>query len=114
MHGCRRLVRLVMVWWWQGPKLARILVLHDVIHGHARCLRLLLSLPLQLHLDRRGALVCVMLGIDSVEPTEKTAHRRLAEVGFAAAASALCHSCIRPCARRRLGSGSGQGVQTRC
>jgi hypothetical protein len=27
----------------ESPKLARILVLHDVIDGHARCLRLLLS-----------------------------------------------------------------------
>jgi hypothetical protein len=71
MRGCRRLERLVMVRWWQGPKLARILVLHDVVHGHTRCLRLLLSFPLQLHLDRRGALVRVMLGIDPMEPAEK-------------------------------------------
>jgi hypothetical protein len=71
MCGCRRLEELVMVRWWQGPKLARILIFHDVIHGHACCLRLLLSFPLQLHLDRRGALVCVMLGIDPMEPTEK-------------------------------------------
>jgi hypothetical protein len=60
-----------MVWWWQGPELARILVLHDMVHGHACCLRLLLRLPLQFHLDRRGALVRVVLGIDSMEPAEK-------------------------------------------
>jgi hypothetical protein len=60
-----------MVWWWQGPALARILVLHDMVNGHAYCLRLLLRLPLQFHLDRRGTLVRVVLGINSMEPTEK-------------------------------------------
>jgi hypothetical protein len=60
-----------MVWWWQGPELARILVLHDMVNSHACCLRLLLRLPLQFHLDRRGALVRVVLGINSMEPAEK-------------------------------------------
>jgi hypothetical protein len=71
MRGCRRLERLVVIWWWQGPKLPRVLVLHDVIYSHPHRLRLLLSFPFQLHLDRRGALVCVMLGVDPMEPTEK-------------------------------------------
>jgi hypothetical protein len=61
----------MVIWWWQGPELPRVLVLHDVIYSHTRCLRLLLSFPLQLHLDRRGALMCVMLGVDPMEPTEK-------------------------------------------
>jgi hypothetical protein len=60
-----------MIWWWQSPKLARVLVLHDMVHSQPCCLRLLLSFPLQLHLDRRGALMCVMLCVDPVEPTEK-------------------------------------------
>jgi hypothetical protein len=71
MRRCRRLERLVVIWWWQGPKLLCVLVLHDVIYSHPRCLRLFLSFPLQLHLDRRGALVCVMLGIDPMEPIGK-------------------------------------------
>jgi hypothetical protein len=71
MRGCRRLERLVVIWWWQGPKLPRVLVLHDVIYSHTRCLRFLLGFPLQLHLDRRGALMCVMLGVDPMETTEK-------------------------------------------
>jgi hypothetical protein len=60
-----------MVWWWQGPELTRILVFHDMVHGHACFLRLLLCLPLQFHLDRRRALVRVVLGINSMEPAEK-------------------------------------------
>jgi hypothetical protein len=60
-----------MIRWWQGPKLALILVLHDMVHSQSSCLRLLLSFPLQLHLDRRGALVCVVLGVDPMEPTKK-------------------------------------------
>jgi hypothetical protein len=71
MRRCRRLVRLVMVWWWQGPKLTRILEFHDMVHGHACCLRFLLRLPLQFHFDRRGALVRVVLGINSMELAEK-------------------------------------------
>jgi hypothetical protein len=65
------LVRLVIAWWWQGPELTRILVFHDMVHGHACCLRLLLRLSLQFHLDRRGTLVRVVLGINSMEPAEK-------------------------------------------
>jgi hypothetical protein len=60
-----------MVWWWQGPELTRILVFHDMVHGHACRLRLLLRLPLQFHLDCQGALVRVVLGINPMEPAEK-------------------------------------------
>jgi fermentation-respiration switch protein FrsA (DUF1100 family) len=66
------LVRLVMVRWWQGPELTHIFVFHDMVHVHARCLRLLLRLSLQFHLDRRGALVRVVLCINSMEPAEET------------------------------------------
>jgi hypothetical protein len=54
LRGRRRLERLVVIWWRQGLELPRILVLHDVIHSQACCLRLLLSFPFQLHLDCRG------------------------------------------------------------
>jgi hypothetical protein len=71
LHGCRRLERLVVIWWRQSPELPRVLALHDVIHSQARCLRLLLSFPLQLLLDRRRALMGVMVSVDPMEPTEK-------------------------------------------
>jgi hypothetical protein len=75
----------MVIWWWQGPELPRVLVLHDVIYSHTRCLRLL-SFPLQLHLDRRGALMCVMLAVDPMELTEKpltaASLRRVSLSGF--------------------------------
>jgi hypothetical protein len=49
--GRRRLERLVVIWWRQGPELPCVLALHDVIHSQARCLRLLLIFPFQLLLD---------------------------------------------------------------
>jgi hypothetical protein len=63
--------RLVVIWWRQGPELPRVLALHDVIHSQARCLRLLLSFPLQLLLDRRRALMGVVVSVDPMEPIEK-------------------------------------------
>jgi hypothetical protein len=107
------LERLVVIWWWQGPELPRVLVLHDVIYSHARCLGLLLSFPFQLHLDRRGALMCVMVGIDPMEPTEKplTAAplRRILLLRFRP--FAIFVSAFVPAT---VDSGSGQGVQIRC
>jgi hypothetical protein len=69
LRGRRRLERLVVIWWRQGPELPHVLALHDVIHSQARCLRLLLSFPLQLLLDRRRALMGVVLRVDPMEPT---------------------------------------------
>jgi hypothetical protein len=54
LRGRRRLERLVVIWWRLGPELPRVLILHDVIHSQARCLRLLLSFSFQLHLDSEG------------------------------------------------------------
>jgi hypothetical protein len=62
---------LVVIWWWQGPELPHVLALNDVIHSEARCLRLLLSFPLQLLLDHRRALMGVVVSVDPMEPTEK-------------------------------------------
>jgi hypothetical protein len=81
---------LVVIWWWQGPELSHVLALHDVIHSQAHCLRLLLSFPLQLLLDRRRALMGVVVSVDSMEPTEKP-FAAPTVAGFAAMASALCH-----------------------
>jgi hypothetical protein len=41
-----------------------------MIHSRARCLRLLLSFPLQL-IDHRRALMGVVVSVDPMEPTEK-------------------------------------------
>jgi hypothetical protein len=71
LRGRRRLERLVVIWRRQGPELAHVLALHGVIHSQARCLRLLLSFPLQLLLDRRRALMGVVVSVDPMEPIEK-------------------------------------------
>jgi hypothetical protein len=65
LRGRRRLERLVVIWWRQSPELPRILALHDVIHSQARCF------PLQLLLDRRRALMGVVVSVNPMEPIEK-------------------------------------------
>jgi hypothetical protein len=71
LRGRQRLERLVVIWWRQNRELSRVLALRDVVHNQARCLRLLLSFPLQLLLDRLRALMGVVVSVDPIEPTEK-------------------------------------------
>jgi hypothetical protein len=42
-----------------------------MVHSQARCLRLLVSFPLQLLLDRQRALMGVVVSIDPMEPAEE-------------------------------------------